>query len=129
MSGQFSSFEFSVLSYGIAVAGLRIIFCLRAGLNVRVKSRAVNSVFLVQLRKFSAADFRGSTLIKNLVEDAPLSRTEGAGSVVESRFQKKSPADGRRNVHRGCTGNAERQLRGTAEGGCPTSGFGSVSAN
>jgi hypothetical protein len=32
--------------------------------NVRVKGRAVNSVFLVQLRKIVATDFRGSARMK-----------------------------------------------------------------
>jgi len=34
-------------------------FCERARVNVRAKGRAVNSVFLVQLRKMFATDFHG----------------------------------------------------------------------
>jgi hypothetical protein len=66
---------------GVIGRGLIGFFCLMANQNVRAKGRAVNSVFLVQLRKMVATDFRGSTRIKNSFKDVRLSRTEGAGSV------------------------------------------------
>jgi hypothetical protein len=59
---------------------VRFVFVERARVNVGAKGREVNSVFLVQLRKMFATDFRGLTLIATLVEDVRLSRTEGLGS-------------------------------------------------
>jgi hypothetical protein len=44
----------------------RFIFVEKARVNVRAKGRAVNSVFLVQLRKMFAADFRGLARSVNL---------------------------------------------------------------
>ena len=67
----------------LILAEFSFTFCERARVNVRAKGRAVNSVFLVQLRKMSATDFRGSTRMKNFLENVTLSRTEGAGSVCE----------------------------------------------
>ena len=58
-------------------------------MNVRAKGRGVNSVFLVQLRKMFATDFRGSARIVNLVEEVTLSRTEGAGSVWRKCGRRK----------------------------------------
>ena len=74
-----------------------------------MKEGAVNSVFLVQLRKILATDFHGSARIVNLVEGVTLSRTEGSGSVGENAGGKKFNGGARRIVHRGCTGNAERR--------------------
>ncbi|MCU1304214.1 MAG: hypothetical protein JWQ87_4498 [Candidatus Sulfotelmatobacter sp.] len=74
--------------------------------NVRAKSDAVNSVFLVQLRIIMATDFRGLSRIKTSffrsgkargwLRLGPWGRTRGAGVKC-----------GEPIVHRGCTGNAE----------------------
>ena len=76
-------------------------------MNVRAKERAVNSVFLVQLRKMVAADFGRSTRIKNLVGDMPLSRVQGLGCVGAGLVEGFGGRSGQWIVHRGCTGNAE----------------------
>ena len=76
-------------------------------MNVRAKGRAVNSVFLVQLRKIVATDFRGLARMENLLEDMVLSRTEGLGSVSGRVLEEFLPGSGHGIVHRGCTGNAE----------------------
>ena len=86
----------------------------RARVNVRAKGRGVNSVFLVQLRKMFATDFQGLARIVNLVEDMTLSRTGGLGSVGKGLGEEKAGRVERRIVHRGCTGNAERQLPATS---------------
>jgi len=84
-------------------------FLLRANQNVRAKERAVNSVFLVQLRKMFATDFRGWTRIKNFFKNVWLSRAEGADSFCGRELGEKFGRRRRLIVHRGCTGNAERQ--------------------
>ena len=53
-------------------------------MNVGAKGRAVNSVFLVQLRKMLATDFHGSTRIVKLVEDVALNRTACLSSGGEN---------------------------------------------
>jgi hypothetical protein len=83
------------------------IFVERARVNVRAKERAVNSVFLVQLRKIVATDFRGSARIKDLVSDVSLSRVEGLGSAGGRVPVRNFLRAGKLIVHRGCTGNAE----------------------
>jgi hypothetical protein len=80
-----------------------------ARVNVRAKGRAVNSVFLVQLRKMLATDFRGWARMENLLEDMVLSRAVGLGSVWGRVLEKNFFRVGKLIVHRGCTGNAERQ--------------------
>ena len=76
-------------------------------MNVRAKRRAVNSVFLVQLRKIVATDFRGLAGMENLFEDVVLSRTQGLGSVCWRVLGRNFLRAGKLIVHRGCTGNAE----------------------
>ena len=78
-------------------------------MNVRAKGRAVNSVFLVQLRKMFAAEFCGLARSVNLLEDVALSRTEGLGSDGGRSLEGVLGRSGQWIVHRGCTGNAERQ--------------------
>ena len=81
-------------------------------MNVRAKGRAVNSVFLVQLRKIVATDFHGLARMENLLEDRVLSRTEGLGSVCGTEVDGFPGRPGQWIVHRGCTGNAESSGRG-----------------
>jgi hypothetical protein len=83
-------------------------FVERANENVEGKGRGVNSVFLVQLRKRVGMDFRGSERIKNRVEDTLVTRLRGGGLRGEEACVGKYARVGRRFVHRGCTGNAER---------------------
>jgi hypothetical protein len=47
---------------------------MRAKVTVRANGARVNSVFLVQLRKKMAADFRGATRIKQQLRDASFYR-------------------------------------------------------
>jgi bacillopeptidase F (M6 metalloprotease family) len=47
---------------------------MRAKVTVRAKGSLVNSVFLVQLRKKVATDFRGSARIKQRLRDASFYR-------------------------------------------------------
>jgi len=61
----------------------------------------------VQLRKILDADFRGWEWIKEPVENIPLSRVQGGGSVGGKVWGEKSGRVGGRIVHRACTGNAE----------------------
>ena len=83
-------------------------FSLRANQNVRAKERAVNSVFLVQLRKMFATDLCGSARTKNFFGGVAVSRVEGAGSICGKAREGKFARTRRLIVHRGCTGNAER---------------------
>jgi hypothetical protein len=85
--------------------------------NVRAKGRAVNSVFLVQLRKMLATDFRGWARMENLLGEMVLSRTEGLGSVWGRVLGKNFLGVKKLIVHRGCTGNAERQGQGAGVSG------------
>jgi hypothetical protein len=80
--------------------------------NVGAKGSAVNSAFLVQLRKMLSTDFRGSTRMVNLLEDVTLSRIQGSGRVAESASGDGFRRTGKRIVHRGCTGNAETVISG-----------------
>ena len=82
---------------------------LRANQNVRAKERLVNSVFLVQLRKMVATEFRGLARIKNPSRDMAVSRLEGLSSDCAGTLGEKFGRVGRLILHRGCTGNAERQ--------------------
>jgi hypothetical protein len=75
--------------------------------NVRVKGCAVNSVFLVQLRKIVGRGFRGSAGMENLFEDVVLSRAEGSRCVCGGASSVVLGEWGQGIVHRGCTGNAE----------------------
>jgi hypothetical protein len=75
--------------------------------NVRAKGRAVNSVFLVQLRKIVATDSRGSPRVKDLGGDVSLSRVQGLGCVGGGAVEGFLGRSGQWIVHRGCTGNAE----------------------
>jgi len=100
-----------MISRFLSATDFRFIFAERARVNVRAKGRAVNSVFLVQLRKMLAADFRGSAGMENLLEDVVLSRTEGLGSVLGRGLEKNLFRAGKVIVHRGCTGNAESRGR------------------
>src|SRR5271169_2577791 len=116
-------------------ASVWFIFHEKARVNVRAKGRAVNSVFLVQLRKIVATDFRGSAGMENLLDGMALSGAEGLGSVWGRVSEKNFFRVEKLIVHRGCTGNAERQwsvtsgqlsfrlalLGGTAEAAVPTS--------
>jgi hypothetical protein len=56
-----------------------------------------------------ATDFRGWARIKDLDRDVSLSRMEGLGSVWGGALRKDFFRVGKLIVHRGCTGNAERQ--------------------
>jgi hypothetical protein len=58
---------------GVA-AGMSLEIVVRATVTVRVKWARVNSVFLVQLRKKMATDFRGSTRIKQRLKDTSFYR-------------------------------------------------------
>ncbi|MGA9975617.1 MAG: hypothetical protein WBP98_12475, partial [Candidatus Sulfotelmatobacter sp.] len=77
-----------------------------ARVNVRAKGRAVNSVFLVQLRKMLAADFRGSARIKGLVRDVSLSRIGGVDSVCGTarggKIIQAGEVDCAQELHRKC---------------------------
>jgi hypothetical protein len=67
-----------------SLAGYRLrpeFFRERARPNVRAKGRGVNPIFLVQLRKMLAADFRGGTRIKQSGRDVSLSRLQGLASI------------------------------------------------
>src|SRR5579862_233389 len=81
---------------------------MRAKVTVRVKWTRVNSVFLVQLRKKMATDFRRSTRIKPR-RGTHDSTTEWRDSFMDGVEEEESGKVGSRNVHRACTGNAERQ--------------------
>ena len=76
-------------------------------MTVRAKGRGVNSVFLVQLRKMLATDFRGWARIKELDRDVSLSRMEGLASVCGRALEGNLFGARKLIVHRGCTGNAE----------------------
>jgi hypothetical protein len=95
----------------------RFIFVERARVNVRAKGRAVNSVFLVQLRKIVATDFRGLARIQNLLEEMVLSRAVGLGSVHGGTLREMLESEKKGIVHRGCTGNAESSGQGSVIGG------------
>jgi hypothetical protein len=58
---------------GVA-AGMSLEIVVRAKVTVRAKWAWVNSVFLVQLRKKMATDFRGSTPIKQRLKDTSFYR-------------------------------------------------------
>jgi len=58
----------SVLKSGLSQLG-HAVFVLRAKVNVSAKSSPVNSVFLVQSRKFVSADFAGRRRIKRKVRE------------------------------------------------------------
>jgi len=74
--------------------------------NVRAKGRAVNSVFLVQLRKIVATDFWGSARMEGLLENMVLSRAEGLGSlcgrVSSGVFWEMGAGDCSQGLHRKC---------------------------
>jgi len=86
--------------------------------NVRAKGRAVNSVFLVQLRKIVATDFRGSARMKGPVRDVSLSRMKGLGSVWRRAWRQDFLSVEKLIVHRGCTGNAESSGRWPVASSC-----------
>jgi hypothetical protein len=65
----------------LVLAEFRFTVCERARVNVRAKGRAVNSVFLVQLRKMLATDFCGSTWIGDVIENFVPRRIQGLGFV------------------------------------------------
>jgi hypothetical protein len=77
--------------------------------NVRGNGGAVNSVFLVQLRKMLATDFHGLARIVNFVEGVAVSRCGGLGSDFENASGEVFARSSERIVHTACTGNAERQ--------------------
>src|SRR5579864_3248694 len=81
----------------------------RAKVTLRAKWARVNSVFLVQLRKKTATDFCGLSRIGQRLKDTWfhhwMARVRTCGRVS----QEKSGRVGSPNVHRACTGNAERQ--------------------
>jgi len=56
-----------------------------------------------------ATDFHGLARIVNLVEEVTLSRTEGLGCLGGRGLRGDFALAGKKIVHRGCTGNAERQ--------------------
>jgi len=95
--------------YSIIFASSIEYFLSRVKPNVRAKGRVVNSVFLVQLRKMMVTDHSGSTRIKELPEDILLNRVCGGDSSFGRAFGEGSVGVARRIVHRGRTGNAERQ--------------------
>src|SRR5580700_289775 len=96
----------------------RFIFVERARVNVRAKERAVNSVFLVQLRKIVATDFRGSARMKGPVRDVSLSRMKGLGSVWRRAWREDFLNVEKLIVHRGCTGNAESSGQWSVASSC-----------
>ena len=96
----------------------RFIFIEKARVNVRAKGRAVNSVFLVQLRKIVATDFRGSARMKGPVRDVSLSRMKGLGSVWRRAWRQDFLSVEKLIVHRGCTGNAESSGRWPVASSC-----------
>jgi hypothetical protein len=108
VSSRFSVLSSQFLVFSLPVSVMSVDF-LEGRVNVRAKGRAVNSVFLVQLRKMFATDFHGWARIVKLVEGVALSCTEGLGSVRESVRREKLRGVWGRIVHRGCTGNAERR--------------------
>jgi hypothetical protein len=108
---------------------MRLIFFAESETNVRVKACEVNPVFLVQLRKMVATDFYGFAPRKDLVRCVALSREGGAGSGWESAGGRKFRRAVRRIVHRGCTGNAERQWSGSVASGQFPVGGGAGSAS
>ena len=83
------------------------IFCERARVTVRAKGCAVNSAFLVQLRKMLDKYFGGLAWSVNLVEEVGLTRMEGSGSVRGRKVEGIFGRSGQGIVHRDCTGNAE----------------------
>jgi hypothetical protein len=88
-------FQFSIFDYGcdccwflgclfrifsravIVLAGVDSLFCFGANQNVRANGLAVNSVFLVQLRKMLGTDFYGSVRIEEVYGDVAVSRLQG----------------------------------------------------
>jgi hypothetical protein len=84
-------------------------FLLRANQNVRAKGRAVNSVFLVQLRKCLPGIFLDGDGSGTFFDDAAVMRVEGLSWDCGNRLGEKFWRTERLIVHRGYTGNAERQ--------------------
>jgi CBS domain containing-hemolysin-like protein len=73
----------SVFSRFVSSTEFWFSFYERARVNVRAKGRAVNSVFLVQLRKMLDKYFGGLAWSVKIVEEVVLSRMKGVGSVWE----------------------------------------------
>jgi hypothetical protein len=61
----------------------------RAKVTVRAKWARVNSVFLVQLRKKMARDFRGSTQTKQRLRDARFHRWM-VGILARTQYRRKN---------------------------------------
>jgi hypothetical protein len=95
--------------YSIIFVSLIEYFLFWVKQNVRAKGHVVNSVFLVQLSKMMVTDPGGSTRIKELPEDTLLNRVCGGDSSFGRASGNGSVGVARRIVHRGRTGNAERQ--------------------
>jgi hypothetical protein len=77
-------------------------------MNVRAKGRVVNSVFLVQLRKMLVADFVYPQGLRTWRKN-PLEPRAGRGSSGRREEGNEYAEGARRVVHRGRTGNAERE--------------------
>jgi hypothetical protein len=99
----------SVFSRFVSSTEFWFSFYERARVNVRAKGRAVNSVFLVQLRKMLDKYFGGLAWSVKIVEEVVLSRMKGVGSVWERAVEGIFRGWGQGIVHRHCTGNAETQ--------------------
>jgi hypothetical protein len=99
----------SVFSRFVSSTEFWFSFYERARVNVRAKGRAVNSVFLVQLRKMLDKYFGGLAWSVKIVEEVVLRRMKGVGSVWERAVEGIFRAWGQGIVHRHCTGNAETQ--------------------
>jgi hypothetical protein len=86
-------------------AEFRFSFCERAKENVRAKGRAVNSVFLVQLRKMLATDFPDQHGLKRLSKNVVPRRIQGLVLIAMRREEKLSDcgrADCAQRMHRKC---------------------------
>jgi hypothetical protein len=82
-------------------------YVVRVKENVRAKPRAVNSVFLVQLRKSPFAAFRASAINQAMHEALPPPLRYVVACRPPSATLQKSATVVSRIVHKTCTGNAE----------------------
>src|SRR5450755_2553501 len=88
---------------------------MRAKVTLRAKWSRVNSVFLVHMRKTTGTNSRGSARMKQTFRLGDVLVMNGGGFHCGREMLGKSGRVGSRNVHRTCTGNAERRR--------PVSGF------
>jgi hypothetical protein len=96
---------------GVA-AGISLEIVVRAKVTVRAKWSWVNSVFLVQLRKKTATDFRGLTGMKWRLRDVCFTRWM-AGVLTQSENDRKNLVEWAAGMS---TGRAQEMQKAVASG-------------